>query len=318
MVVEGFLRLPLPTLLPIGAVNCYILRGDSTAMIDTGPKNEYTLEFLRNELKQRDMDISSIDKILITHGHVDHFGLARQVSEASDAEILVHMGDENLVKNFKGTFVERKEQFQEEMKRCGVPARTVDLVEDFFDFLSRMADSTNISGYLEDGQEIDAGDSTLEVVHTPGHSAGSVSFLSSDGFLFSGDTLARDYTPSIICAGTETLSAGLDEYLKSLEKLKGIDAKEVHPGHGGPFSDKNEAIDECLETMRTREARIIQSLQIESATPFDLMTRVFGPLPIHEIFPGLSETLGFLDKLLDERIVEETLEDDERKFSLIS
>lgn len=318
MVVEGLLRLALPTLLPIGAANSYVLPGKTTVMIDTGPNNEYTFEFLKNELRERDMDISSIDKILVTHGHVDHCGLARQISEASGAGVFVHKDDENLVMNFEETFVDRREQFREEMGKCGVPARTLDLVEKFFDFLATMADSTEIAGHLEDGQEIKAGNTILRVIHTPGHSGGSVCFLSSEGVLFSGDTLPKEYPPSVICGGSGTLSAGLSEYFDSLERLRRIEAKEVLPGHGGPFSDKNEAIDGCLDMMRTREGRIIQALQIDSATPFGLMTKAYGPLPIHELFMGLSETLGFLDRLVAEGAVEEMVKDGIRRFSLKS
>lgn len=287
-------------------------------MIDTGPNNDYTLQFLKEELKRKDMDISSIGKILITHGHVDHCGLARQISEESGAEVFVHKADEDLVRDFKETFSARKGQFRKEMKKCGVPSRTLDLVEEFFGFLSKMADSTEVAGYLENGQDIQAGGHTLRVVHTPGHSAGSVSFLSSEGILFSGDTLPREYSPSVVCAGSGSLSAGLDEYFGSLDKLRNMETTEVHPGHGGPFTDKNDAIDDCLNAMKMREVRIIQALQIDSETPFNLMTKVYGPLPIHEIFTGLSEILGFLDRLVSEGTAEEKIEDERRVYSLRS
>jgi glyoxylase-like metal-dependent hydrolase (beta-lactamase superfamily II) len=316
MVVEGLVRIPLPTLLPIGAANSYILPGKRCVMIDTGPNNEYTFDFLVTELRKNDLEVTSIDKILVTHGHVDHCGLARQISEVSGAGVYVHKKDEDLVSNFEETYAKRKEQSRTEMGGCGVPARTVDLIGKFFEFLASMADSTEVSGHLEDGQEIEAGHEVLKVIHTPGHSAGSVCLSSSDGTLFSGDTLPKEHTPSVICAGSGSLSAGLGDYYDTLEKLKTIEAKEVLPGHGGPFSDKDEAIDSCLNTMRTREGRIIQALQIDSATPFALMTKVFGPLPTHEIFPGLSEVLGFLDKLVSEGVIEETLEDEKRTFSL--
>jgi glyoxylase-like metal-dependent hydrolase (beta-lactamase superfamily II) len=318
MVVEGLVRIPLPTLLPIGAANTYIIPRKDNVMIDTGPNNEYTFDFLVTELRKNDLEITSIDKILITHGHVDHCGLARQISDVSGADVYVHKDDEDLAANFLETIARRKEESQAEMGRCGVPARTVDLIGKFFDFLATMADSTRIAGHLEDGQKIDMGNDVLEVMHTPGHSAGSICLRSSDGTLFSGDTLPKEHTPSVICAGSGSLSAGLGDYYKTLEKLRAIKTTEVLPGHGGPFSDKDEAIDNCLNTMKTREGRIIQALQIDSATPFALMTKVYGPLPTHEIFPGLSEVLGFLDKLVAEGAIEEALEDETRRFSLRS
>lgn len=316
MVGGNVLRLPLPTLLPIGAVNSYVIPGDPTVMIDTGPNNEYTFEFLKNELRGSAIEISSIKKILITHGHVDHSGLARQISEASGAEVFVHKEDEDLVRSFDETFLAKKEKFRKEMSKCGIPERTLDLVEEFFNFLAKMADETEIAGHLEDGQEIAAGDGKLKVIHTPGHSAGSVSFLADDGVLFSGDTLPREYSPNVICGGSGTLSAGLDEYFASLEKLRAVETTEVYPGHGGPFTDKNLAIEGCLDIMRTREARIIRALQIDKATPFSLMTKVYGPLPIHELFTGLSEILGFLERMESRGTVEEKDEDGRRVFSL--
>src|SRR5438309_9639190 len=81
----------LPTPFYIGPVNVYLVAEDPITLIDTGPKTKEANDALREGLRRAGFRVSDIRRILLTHAHEDHCGLARSLrDEAKDAEVLVH------------------------------------------------------------------------------------------------------------------------------------------------------------------------------------------------------------------------------------
>src|SRR2546423_12211812 len=81
----------LPTPFYIGPVNVYLIAEDPVTLIDTGPKTKAAREALRDGLRRARFRVADIKRIVLTHAHEDHCGLAKSVrDEAKDAEVLVH------------------------------------------------------------------------------------------------------------------------------------------------------------------------------------------------------------------------------------
>src|SRR6476619_8095243 len=81
----------LPTPFYIGAVNVYVSKEDPITIIDTGPKTREAVDALRVGLRQNGLTTGDIRRIVLTHAHEDHCGLARSLrDEAKDAEVYVH------------------------------------------------------------------------------------------------------------------------------------------------------------------------------------------------------------------------------------
>jgi glyoxylase-like metal-dependent hydrolase (beta-lactamase superfamily II) len=88
-----------------------------------------------------------------------------------------------------------------------------------------------VDNFLKDGDEIKIGDSVLKVIHTPGHTKGSICLL-GDGFIFTGDTIFKDgYGRTDLEGGSQK---DLENSLKKLEKILKPGMK-VYPGHGEIF-----------------------------------------------------------------------------------
>lgn len=87
---------------------------------------------------------------------------------------------------------------------------------------------------VEEGDVVRMGDAEFEVLHTPGHSPGSVSYWCPDeGVVFSGDLLFENGAP-----GSTEMRGGDSEALhESLERLNSLGAERAYPGHSGPFDD---------------------------------------------------------------------------------
>jgi len=142
--------------------------------------------------------------ILNTHGHIDHIGANKDIKEKFNIPLYIHSADSPMLGNVK----------QSEMAA----------------FLG-VIDSPSADHLLNDGDKIKIGKSFLRVIHTPGHSPGSVSFL-GDGFLLSGDTLFFGGV------GRTDLPGGSWKDMESSIKNKILtmpDEMIVLPGHG-PFT----------------------------------------------------------------------------------
>jgi len=81
----------VPTPFYIGPVNVYLIAEDPITIIDTGPKTKEAVTALRDGLRVNGFRVSDIRRIVLTHAHEDHCGLARSLrDEAKNAEVLVH------------------------------------------------------------------------------------------------------------------------------------------------------------------------------------------------------------------------------------
>ena len=307
---EGLCLLDLPTRLPIGTVNVYVFTDEPVTMIDTGPNCPECFDGLRTQLKGFGLAPSDVETVILTHGHVDHHGLAETIRKESGADVLVPEADRAMVERYRETFAERKARFESEAIRAGAPQATVDLVMGFFDYLVTMGEPVRIAGAIREGDTIPAGNTVLKAVHTPGHSSGSTCYLSAEGELFAGDTLLKDMTPNAAFGAADERSVGLTDHVASLRRVRTLNPKVVHPGHRTSLEDVGAYVRFSLDQYRTRQEAILQLLQVGAATPFELVDRLFGSLPIEEIFLGLAEVLGHIEVLALEGVIQADRTDD--------
>ena len=179
--------------------NVYVILGKKIAIIDSGLKSgrKVLLEMLKNIA----VSAENVDLVLHTHGHVDHFSNSKIFKKA---KLLMHKED--------AKFVNKKDM----QLSCA----------EYFEF--EQVDWPKVRE-IED-KKIKIGDIKLEVLHTPGHSKGSVCFLEAKRkWLFSGDTLFRDAFGRFDLPG-----ANRNELINSLKKLYSIVNRFnlLLPGHG--------------------------------------------------------------------------------------
>lgn len=297
-VPQGIRTIPLPTMLPIGLVNVYLLDGEPLTLIDTGPRLEDAEAALRKGLKDLGHSVADLEQVLLTHGHVDHTGLAETLRAESGARLLVPESDRAIVERFEETFAARRKRFCEELVRAGAPEGTCDLVDEFMEWVRGLGGPARVDGSIREGDVIVAGGRELKALHTPGHSAGSTCFLTVDGTLFSGDTIIRDLTPNAAFGGADGVSVGLADYLGSLRRLRALPVADILPGHRESLRDVRAYAAEYQRKFDERQAEIVRLLrQGGPQTPFDLVGGLFGTLPIQEVLLGVTEVLGHLEVL---------------------
>jgi hydroxyacylglutathione hydrolase len=177
--------------------NCYLIDGPKRVLIDPG--HTHLFDHVRSGLSYLDLAIDDIDVVLCTHAHPDHIESVQLFREAPTL-VAIHEAE--------WQFIQSVDRYIQASFGVGADAMAPDI-------------------FLCNGT-FSIGDTDLTIIHTPGHSPGSMSiFWPETGALFTGDVIFREGL------GRTDLPGGNGDRLKeSIRTLSSMDARCLLPGHG--------------------------------------------------------------------------------------
>lgn len=211
--------------LSLGMVNAYLVKNkNGYFLIDTGiPMTRYKLE---RALELEGVKLNEIKLVIITHGDIDHIGNCAYLQKKYGLKIAVHEADAWMCRT--GKSIQNRKRKSSPLAKIKSSVIGQLIIKPLMKKYPLEAFEPDM--ILSDGQDFIKEGFDAKVVHIPGHSMGSIGILTGDSDFFSGDTINNRKRPTVAdIVENEAL------LVKSLDKIKILNVRNVYPGHGSPF-----------------------------------------------------------------------------------
>lgn len=272
------IEIPLPGN-PLKSINSYVIKGDRNLIIDTGMNRRECFNILMKGLNELKINLNETD-IFITHIHADHSGLANELKRESN----------NIFFNKPESEIINRSDYWTDilffaMKHGFPPDELNNALQKHPGYKYSPKKKIDVT-VIKEGDTISVGDYNLKCIETPGHTIGHLCLYEPEKkLLFSGDHLLIDITSNISSwSDDENL---LEDYLKSLEKIKEFNIEFVLPGHRRLFKNYKERIEELKNHHKKRLDEIISILKDKKLNAFEVASLMTWDINIErwEKFP---------------------------------
>ena len=294
-------QIPLPYALNI--VNCYLLRGSAGwTLIDTGLNTAAARAQWTTALNSLNIAPDEIEKIVLTHMHPDHFGMAGWWQRQATAPMPLFLPERE--QGQMRVFYRRQNTplYHQWMLDCGMDEESVDNIENA---LHSTRDSTQPhpleQSFLRADTTVRLGAREFQTIHAPGHSDGQMIFYdAADQLMLCGDHVLMRITPNI-GSWPHTEPDPLGRFLSSLNELAALDVRLALPGHKWLITDWRGRIEELITHHEQRLEHTQAAIKSGARTVLEVAAQLFDleRLTPHEWRFALAETLAHLNYLLE-------------------
>ena len=226
--------------------NAYLVRGERPILVDTGSPGEGAR--IVAELDAQGVRPADLALILHTHVHSDHVGGTAELARLGvTAQVAMHPADAPL----------REQGHNGPLRGIGLRGR---IMARFFRNAPFLPFTPDL--FVSDGLRLDEFGVSGRILHTPGHTAGSVSLVLDNGEAIVGDVVMGGYLGGAVWASRPNYHYFADDVgqvVRSLDRLLSLSPRVLHVGHGGPLMG---------ESVRSRFAHELRPLS-PTAPPED-------------------------------------------------
>ncbi|MDQ3915237.1 MAG: MBL fold metallo-hydrolase [Actinomycetota bacterium] len=297
---------------PVGPVNAYLVEAEPLTLVDTGINTREGRNALVLALTAAGYFVESLERILITHAHPDHYGLVPYLQEISGATVyfpereIARVRDRQMLFEVGRLLLEAgmplELLFKMDQQRKNDPAPRVPHEE-----VVPVRDGDTFGFTMQDGRTFE-----LHALLMPGHTGGHVVYFEpTTRTMFAGDQLLPDVSPNPLLEPSldepGQRRRSLEEYLRSLERMAATRIALAYPGHGDPVTDPQRLIESTIEHHLKRKATVARLLGPDGKTPYELSAEVYPHVTGYDTFLAVSEIVAHLDLVVHDgtAVVEE-------------
>jgi glyoxylase-like metal-dependent hydrolase (beta-lactamase superfamily II) len=295
----------LPTPFPVGPITVYLADapGEPLTLVDTGPRSPRTRAALDASLARLGHAAADLHRIVVTHAHADHFGLAAELVAESGAEVVTHPWNVAALADYAGDRERRTAFYAEIFRRAAVPAEILAAMYEATRGVNQFAAPVGVDRTIDEGDHLPLAGRPWRVLHTPGHAAGLICLYdAADRLLLSSDHLLADISSNPV---VEPPPPGHDERLRSLvlyrdalRRVAALDVARALPSHGPVVDDVAGLVARRLAFHQRRLDRIVEALRAAGAcTTWQITLALFPDRSPLDTFLAVSEVIGHLDIL---------------------
>lgn len=281
--------------------NCYLILDDVVTLVDVASGTEAATQELRDSFDRlkKEFGISvafkDVGRLIITHGHIDHFGGSSSVADETGAEICIHELDASVIHHFRERLLVSSNNLRFYLDRSGMPEERIQALVQMNRWSKDSMKSRDVAHVLKAGPL--PGSDVIVIHHAPGHCPGQICVQVEDILLTSDHVLSRitpNQSPEIIMRYT-----GLGHYEESLKKIQEIPGIRIGlGGHEDEMEDLSKRIDEIIEFHEGRLEKVLNILD-EPRTLAEVSQGLFGNLMDYSILMGLLETGAHVEYLYE-------------------
>lgn len=285
--------------------NCYLVLDEALTLIDCssgiGESNaslDRCFALAREEFRIK-ATLGDVERLIITHGHIDHFGGANHVLDASGAQVAIHALDVSTIRNFEERRIVAAKDLQIFLERSGMPPERVESTLQMNSWSKGLFKPVGVDLVLEEGP---LPDSAFHVYHTPGHCPGQVCLM-LDELLFTADHVLDRITPH---QSPEfiTRNMGLGHYFESLKKIRTLEGVRLGlGGHLGDMDDVGQRIDETLAFHQQRLDKTLAACQ-EPKNLEEISLALFGKRDSYHVLLAILETGAHVEYLYERGLLQ--------------
>jgi glyoxylase-like metal-dependent hydrolase (beta-lactamase superfamily II) len=296
--------LPIPTPFAVGRVNVYLVEDDPLTLVDAGPNSATSLTTLENALAEHGRKIEDLERIVVTHQHIDHIGLVQILADRSGAEVVALEMLAPWLANY-GEGMEADDAFSEAiMARHGIPEDVRYALRSVSHAFRAWGAAATVTRTVREGDAIEFADRSWTVWHRPGHSPSDTVFHDAQrSELIAGDHLIKHISSNPLISrplegsDPDDRPQALVIYMRSLEQTKAMELARVLPGHGDEIHGHVQLIEERFRLHERRARKLLGLIAERPRTAYELAQAMWGNVAVTQAYLTLSEVLGHVDLL---------------------
>lgn len=278
--------------------NIYLIDdGNDLILIDTGSgigtSNQDLLDGFTalQQTYNPTLKLANVSQILITHGHIDHFGGLPFVRHHTAAPIGVHILDQRTLSNFQERRIVASRQLDTFLQQAGLDTPQRAKLMRMYQWAKGIYQSVPTQFFLNEGEPI----FDIDVYHVPGHCSGQVC-LQVDDILLTADHVLSKTTPHQ-APESITLNMGLGHYLDSLTKIEKLEGLRLGlGGHEGVMED----IPGRVHAIKQAHQKRLQKILDLSQNPISIShisQQLFGQVTSYHVLLALEEAGAHVEYL---------------------